>query len=277
MKTVNLSLSVRRGCILLIAMVFFAQVPFSCKLSAAVVTFQDANFNPLHWTSNKYIDTTPGQGASFSVNTIPTGGNPDSYRQVSLTFREGAMRVSHLRDVGGNPFKWNPSTQGAFTSIDYSFDLLMTNYFNPAPIPAPGESGAVGYALLLMQGGHYYTSAVDVVTTGDNKQWISINKINRTATSFNRLNMITGGQIAGLHPDFSASGGEIVFGYDSVNSHGSTGVFKGTESGIDNYSVQLNDVSVVPEPASTAFVLLSLGLSGLVAARRKLERAKAGQ
>lgn len=256
------------------AVMFFAQWFYCDHLSAAVVTFQDASFNPANWTSAKYSDTTPGQTAVFSTTTLPTGGNPGSYRQVLHSFREGALRVSHFRDVGGNPFKWNPSTQGAFTSIDFSFDLVMTNYFNPVPIPAPSEFGAVGYSLLLFQGGHYYASAVEVVSTADNKQWVSINRSNRTASNFNRVNLLTGTLITGVNPDFSASGGEILFGYDSVNSHGSTGVFKGTESGIDNYSVTLKDVSVVPEPASTTLSLLAFGLSGMAIARRKRIAAK---
>lgn len=277
MKTAERSFSVRSAFSILWTTLFLVQVADVQTLGAAVVTFQDSHFNASDWTSTKYVDATVGQGAFFAANTIPNGGNPDSYRQVLLTFREGgAMRVSHLRDGGANSFKWNPSTQGAFMSIDYSFDLVMTNYFDPAPTPAPGQTAAVGYTLLLLQGGHYYTSPVEIASTLHNKQWVSIAQTNRPATSFLRLNLADGTQIPGLHPDFSATGGEIIFGYDSLNAHGSTGIFKATESGIDNYSVSLQDVHVVPEPASTTLAVLLSGLTGLAAVRRKRGQPKTG-
>jgi hypothetical protein len=275
MKTAERSFSVRGAFSILWTTLFLVQVADVQTLCAAVVTFQDSHFNASDWTSTKYVDATVGQGAFFAANTIPSGGNPDSYRQVLLTFREGgAMRVSHLRDGGANAFKWNPSTQGAFMSIDYSFDLVMTNYFDPAPTPAPGQTAAVGYTLLLLQGGHYYTSSVEIASTLHNKQWVSISQTNRPASSFLRVNLANGTQIPGLHPDFSSTGSEIIFGYDSLNAHGSTGIFKATESGIDNYSVSLQDVHPVPEPASATLAVLLSGLTGLAAVRRKRGQPK---
>lgn len=243
----------------------------------AAVLFQDADFVASDWGSNKYVDATSGQGASFVATTLGSGGTPGSYRQVLLTFPEGGrVRIANLRD-GINGFRWNPSTQGAFASIDYSFDLIMTNYFNPAPIPSPTEQAAVGYSLLLYQSGNYYTAPIVVVSTNDNKQWISIANGNLLASQFRRINPTTGFELTGFHPDFSSTGGEIIFGYDMVNSHGSQGVYKATESGIDNYRVRLNDTAsppAVPEPGT---ILVSLGLlsyAGADSIRRRSQRRK---
>jgi hypothetical protein len=260
------------------AIVFLANVltvlPAIQKLQAAVVSFQDSNFVSTDWTSTKYVDATVGQGASFVTSTIPTGGNPDSYRQVLLTFREGGpLRVAHLRS-GSNGFKWNPSTQGAFTSIDYSFNLIMTNYFNPAPIPAPNETAQVGYSLLLYQAGHYYVAPIVVVSTNDNKQWISVSGANLQSSQFKRINLTTGVPMNGLNPDFTASGSEITFGYENATSHGSTGVFKATESGIDNYRIALNDAAppAVPEPASAVIGLGLIAIASAKSLKRRLQR-----
>jgi|LakMenEpi03Aug12_release.lakeMendotaPanAssembly.Ray.scaffolds.fasta_scaffold318386_1 hypothetical protein len=229
------------------------------------VIFQDADFIASDWTSTKYVDATIGQSASFVTSTITSGGLPGSYRQVLMTFREGGgMRVAHLRS-GSNGFKWNPSAQGAFSSIDYSFNLIMTQYFDPAPVPAPGPA-AVGYRLLLYQDGFYYTAPIVVVSTNDNRQWISVSNSNLQASQFQRIDPSNGAAASGLNPDFSASGSEIIFGYETVNSHGSTGVFKATESGIDNYKIRLNDTfpsSEVPEPSTSVLALGLLTLSGL--------------
>jgi hypothetical protein len=181
-----------------------------------------------------------------------------------------------VRESGANPFQWNPSTQGVFTFVDYSFNLVMTNYFDPAP-DTPALGGAVAYNMLLLQGGNYYIAMTETANTAQNKQWISISRSNFTASSFNRINLSTGLQMPGVNPDFSATGDEITFGYATGVSHGSPGVLKATESGIDNYSVTLHngdDNAVVPEPASATLTILLLGMAGIASAKRKHGQSK---
>ena len=257
-------------------MLIVVQVASTENLSAAVVSFQDANFNPSDWTSTKYVDTTPGQSATFVTTTMASGGLPGSYQQVLLTLREGLIRTSHLRASGASAFKWNPSTQGAFTFVDYSFNLVMTNYYNPAPNTPASEAGAVGYALLVSQGGQLYIAMTEIANTAQNKQWVSINRTNFTASSFNRVNS-NGLQVTGDNPNFSASGGEITFGYAMGVSHGSSGVFKATESGIDNYSLTLHNGdngAAVPEPATATLTILLFGIAGVASAKRKHGQSK---
>jgi hypothetical protein len=269
MRAIKVSI-IRRGVFQFVTMFLFSITSFQ-HVFGTVVSFQDANFNPSVWTSAKFIDTTPGQGASFVTTTISSGGIPGSYQQALLTLREGLLRVSHLRDVAGTAFKWNPSTQGAFGFVDYSFHIVMTNYFDPAP-NTPAIGGAVGYNLLLVQGGNFYISMIEAASTSQNKQWVSVTRNNLTSSDFNQINMTTGLQIIGSHPDFSSTGGEITLGYANGVSHGSLGVLKATESGIDNYFVRLhngaNDAAV-PEPASATLTVLLFGLAGLASAKRK--------
>jgi hypothetical protein len=268
---------VRRTIVFFLAMIISSvwQLSHTSVLYAAVI-FQDSDFVASDWTSTKYADATANQGASFVTTTIASGGAPGSYRQVLLTFPAGgSMRVAHLRS-GSNGFKWNPSTQGAFTTIDYSFNLIMTNYFNPVPTPAPSQQAAVGYTLLLHQADYYYTAPIVAVRTSDNKQWIAIADTLQ-ASQFLRINPTTGIGMPGFHPNFSATGGEIIFGYDNVTSHGSTGVLKATESGIDNYKIRLGDNApppAVPEPSTAILSLGLLSFAGLNSIRRRSGQIK---
>jgi len=255
------------------SMLIVVQVASPENISAAVVSFQDANFNPSDWTSTKYVDTTPGQVASFVTTTMASGGIPGSYQQVLLTLREGLIRTSHLRASGTNAFKWNPSNQGAFTFVDYSFNLVMTNYYNPAPNTPASEAGAVGYALLVVQDGQHYIAMTEIANTAQNKQWISISRTNFTASSFNRVNA-NGLVSTGFCPNFSAGGSEITLGYAMGVSHGSSGVFKATESGIDNYALTLHNGDNVPEPATATLTLLLFGIAGVASAKRKHGQSK---
>jgi len=267
----------RRTIIFLLAITVSSVWHFSQTPTAlAAVIFEDGDFVASDWTSSKYVDATTNQGASFVATTIASGGAPGSYRQVLLTFPSGGpMRVAHLRS-GSNGFKWNPSTQGAFTTIDYSFNLIMTNYFNPAPTPAPSQQAAVGYTLLLHQAGHYYIAPTVAVSTNDNQNWISIAD-SLQASQFLRIDLTTGLGMPGFHPNFSATGGEIIFGYDNVNSHGSDGIFKATESGIDNYKIRLGDNApppAVPEPSTAVLSLGLLSFAGLNSIKRRSGQKK---
>ena len=100
-------------------------------------------------------------------------------------------------------------------------------------------SGAVGFGLLALQNGSYYIPNVADYPTAN--QWVSFAHTGLTASDFSLI----GGS---SHPDFSASGSPIEFGYYTSNG---TGFGTGhTDSGIDNYSA-----SIVPEPSSTALIL----------------------
>ena len=90
---------------------------------------------------------------------------------------------------------------------------------------------------------------------------------NPNAASFGMLDLFT----------HKFCGRAIIFGYDNATSHGSTGVLKATESGIDNYMIRLGDNApppAVPEPSTAILSLGLLSFAGLNSVRRRFQQRK---
>ena len=125
------------------------------------------------------------------------------------------------------------------TSLDYSYDLLL--------IITPGGAG-VGYALGLVQRGKTF-----IATFGDvagSSSWTTVSHTGLTSASFSEaLNSGTYPYLnSALHPDFSAGGSNIQFGYAVQNSFQfSAGPITGT-SGIDNLNI--SGTAATPEPGT---------------------------
>ena len=187
-------------------------------------TFYDGTFSDSDWTGTKIYDTTAGQSATFSASQTASGGNPGAFRETIQDYGTGGIRVG---DLDSN-FIFNPATQGAIASIDFSYD---SDAF------ATGISGAIGYGLVVFQNGSFYASdAEDVVTAN---QWNTFSHTGLSATDFT----LVGGS---SNPDFTDTGSPIEFGYYTSNG---TGFGTGhTDSGIDNFSV-----TAVPEPSMSIF------------------------
>ena len=110
----------------------FAMSLCSAVAIAGLVTVQDATFDDADWTTVKVTDTSanvPGDSitgnGTFAYSGIQatTGGNPGSYRRVE---NELTSDVSFLI-AAGHIFQsgtYNPSIQGAVTSVSFSFDAI---------------------------------------------------------------------------------------------------------------------------------------------------------
>jgi hypothetical protein len=85
--------------------------------------------------------------------------------------------------------------------------------------------------------------------------WQDVDSLGLTASDFV---LITGAGPA--HPDFSATGAAIEFGFGSSNGS-CCGGENTVVSGVDNFSVTTHPAMAVPEPGSLA--MLCLGLAGL--------------
>ena len=219
------------------------------------VTFTDANFNNADWNATKIVDTTPGNAASFTAAQVTSGGNPGSFREVTQTYNSGAITVAHLN----NPALYNPTTGGPISSVDFAYDIIRLNPSSNAPL--------VGYAGLAFQNGSHYEAPVDTIGTAT---WTHFNHAGLSPSNFTR--------VAGAGPatpDFSATGTPIRFGYITFNAAAAGSGVITTDSGIDNWTVNITSSggsttgvpSAIPEPST--WLLLGSGLTGLAAWRKR--------
>jgi hypothetical protein len=208
---------------------------------AGSVTFSDGTFNNDDWYTEivKYSGPMP----SYSAYQATSGGNPGAYRNVQQHFGgDGDIWLGHWFDGA----TYNPSTQGAITTIDSSFDIILFN---------GGASETVGYMILLEQNGIVYQAGYTLTTIEPKKNiWVHHAYSDLTADDF--LDVHTNTQ----HPDFSANGDMIELGFISANGTGGS-YPTSTSSGIDNWSVSISSVPL--PPAILFFVSGLLSILGL--------------
>jgi hypothetical protein len=215
--------------------------------------FSDGTFNNADWNNTKILDTAGN--ASFSAVQVASGGNPGSFQQTIHSLNEGLMGAGHLN----SNFAYNPSVQGAITSVDFRYDLIE---FSPL------NGFEVIYQPLLFQNGTYYVGSFDNL---DQAVWTTFTHSGLTASGFG--NSDGGYSLPGAgpaSPNFSSTGGLIEFGFFSGNTPVG-GPFT-TSSGIDNLAITIHAVpATVPEPSY--LFLLAITLAGLVASQRNRQRA----
>ena len=216
--------------------------------SASAVQISDGIFANADWTAS--ILAASGPPTRFSATQILAGGDPGSYRQTQQTYGgPGDILTGHIFTGA----QYAPSTEGAISQITYSFDLMLTD---------GGESGAVGYGLVILQNGTYYRQAGSTLTTIEPVRNVWVGHASSTLTTGD-FSPILG---IGAQPDFSTGGAPISFGYFASNGTADSQP-TGTSSGIDNWSVT---ISAVPEP--TSFAMLAAGLALLGFGSRLLPR-----
>jgi len=108
-------------------------------------TFFDGTFNTTDWTSAVAVDTTTAQNASFTAVQMTTGGDPDDYRSMVMTYGNGGyIYVSNVYSA----VSYASATDGAIGTINFSYNFEETN--------PPFAGAAVGYVPLLLQDGVIY-------------------------------------------------------------------------------------------------------------------------
>ncbi len=206
----------------------------------AQVVIADQTFNDADWSSVVAgVTGNPTQTAAYS----PAGGVSGSYRQMVHHMTSNSyISVAHLYAAA----TYSPASQGAVQSMSYQEFYRVTNP------PFPGA--AIGIAPAIRQSGTlYFGPAVAPADT----VWTSHSLANLTAADFATLN-------GSGHPDFSAVGGLIEFGYARSNASGAT---YDVQHDIDNWSYQ---ITPVPEPAG----LLLAGCAATVGISRVARRTK---
>jgi hypothetical protein len=231
---------VNRG---VVAALFFAGAVGVCQA--------DASFSKTDWSS--FADETTvvlGSVSTGALSSEPTGGNPGSWLEVDETSGTGPFNM--WLGVTEDSWVYNPSTEGAISSIDISGDVLG--------ITGPSS---IAFQALILQNGNYYFGVGGFVSTATGN-WETSAASGLLSGSWAEINPGDGSWDYSQNPDFSSSAAPITFGYvEGVNGTSPTG--GNAAEGFDNVNIDVH-TAAVPEPAP----LFALGAGvGLLALRRR--------
>jgi hypothetical protein len=237
---------------------------------AAAQTVSDSTFLDTDWTLTQF--TSPGGGTSTGGQVL-VGGNPGAFRNITdaLNNAPTASTASIVLSTSiYTPFTYNPGVSGAIGSLNYSEDAACT-----AGCFGAGQS--TGPAVL--QGGNLYILNTTVIT-GPAATWSTIPLNGLTSADFALVNVTSSTLFDNTqHPNFSAGGGPIQFGFLRANGTSIGGGGYTLSAGIDNWQITINPAAPPPPPAvltpvptlsewALAALALVIALIGFVCTRR---------
>lgn len=217
--------------------------PGRAQAATSSITYSDGTFNPSDWTLTIAWESYPGT-SSVGFEQYHAGGNPGEFGGVSLR-SVGPNAVAVMR-----PETYEPAVQGEILSISSSADVrLLRNAAVDSFLP---------YRPLISQNGHFFYGLwAMAVSSGD---WVPFAFGSNVLTAAQFIGV---GDAAALHPDFSAQGAPLQFGF-MVDS-GTRISARDSELGVDNWCMT---ITTVPEPGLGAFSLLTLATCILKSHRR---------
>lgn len=231
-----------------------ATAAMGCGAAQALV-IDEGTMDAGEWAQTVVTQAGP---ATLAIFATPFGGHPDSNWQHQYAVPNGNALTTRVREANiYTAASYDPAHSGALASLSIAFDVqvVFTSF-------SDGTAGALIPA--LAQDGRIYRQAVGAIGP------LSPNWSPRSFTSTAATDWIE--QDTNAHPDFSASGGVMQFGYlftlgtSCPNPAGCRAASAG--SALDNFHVEAIAASV-PEPASAALLLVGGGL--LMARRRRFE------
>jgi hypothetical protein len=201
---------------------------------ASIITFSDNTFTPSNWS---LTTQTKGPGGDASTVQKSSGGNPGAYRQVTVDVIGGSDSEVFAFNLKNGATVAPPST-GAIVSLTYSEDRNTTGQeFGPA----------------IKQGSNlYYAYAGSGGTSG----WQSTTMtFTPGAATSNLLTSFDTDTNSSAHPDFSANGAPMTFGFAAIDNSLASSFT--AVSGYDNWSISVTTNDSVPEPANIGVLVLT--------------------
>ncbi len=198
---------------------------------AQTVVFSDDTFAAADWTIHS---ASVGGGSQLAMQSL-TVGNPAPSRLMdhdSPGTGGGPAEVVEVvhRYTGGT---YDPASAGAISAIDASWQRIVT--LND------GGTGLVEESFVVIQGGTAFATASEVFST---TSWQAVSHTGLVALDFD-----DGG---GGHPDFSAGGAPIAFGYRRrTTSDAPIEAF--VQHGIDAFAVTVHSSGGSSGPGTLAF------------------------
>ena len=224
---------------------------------AAAQSISDSTFADANWTLTQF----PGGGGGSAVaGQASSGGN--FYRTIADQVNTGGL----ILDTNiYTPFTYDPSVSGPIAAISYSEDVFcVAGCFGAGQSTGPA----------LTQGGFTYVFNGSLITgPSGTSHPISANGL--TAANFAKVANVTATSYFdnSQHPDFSAAGAPIQFGFLRANSAGPSSGYTLTAAS-DNFQLNITPgaaaVAAVPtlNPLAMGALVLMLGIAGLLFLRR---------
>ena len=199
----------------------------------ADVTLSDGDFAGTNWQASL---AAVQNFANQSTLRVGVNGNPGAYRQTQHFMpANSSITVAHVYTAG----LYDPSVDGAIYAIDYDEDRIQESP------PFPGAF-ITATPLIQQNGILYFGPDITFTTT----TWLSLVRGGLFASDFTSF--------ANGHPDFSATGAVLRFGY-ARSTLNPTGTPYNFTSGIDNWSVHVISGVVGVSPGSGLEALRVLG------------------
>lgn len=220
------------------------------------VQFLDSTFNDADWQTETI---TSGNGGTIAVRQRHAVGEVGAFREITNTVYQTSRGINS--NVIGLHWRveaiYDPQTQGAITAIDYSEDASLIQGF--------GEGQAAG--LVLRQNQQVYLPVSRLITP-------EFNWTHKELRDLQEQDFVAIGT-TDQHPDFSATGAPIQFGFFRANA--TTNSEYSITSGINNWSVSINPTPIANAGAGKAaspplgliIAGLGVGLMLLIALRRQ--------
>ena len=217
----------------------------------ASTTFIDGTFSLSNYTQTVFTSNTTAANATSSVTQNMVSGNPAPSLDFNVDWTVNTTFAIFDGLINSN-FTYDPGSAGAISTINFSLDKNVT--FTPGTVVFSNASGSA----LLEQGGKFYLDGITgpAFVAG---AWQTVSATGLTASDFALYDFTTNTLDTTQHPDFSAGGGVIDFGFRTGLGHNNTlgtGFF---DSLSDNLSFTIQPV---PEPSSVWLALtLLLGVA----------------
>lgn len=229
---------------------FLLALALSAAWPAHAAGFSDATVNPADYTQ-WVLHADPS--VTRSVSAI-TDANPGDGLQITYLNAGAPVLMNSVTGFVRTDFSWDPALQGALQSVQFSNDRYVDGGDDYLNLNLFTYSRA-----LVVQGGQAYVALLP--DAGQlRKAWFTTQGLLQ-AGSFEAFDFDTGLTDPSLHPDFSAGGGVLQFGFanrlmldTNGNPYALNAVFR-----YDNIAIDLQ-AAPVPEPAAALLMLAGVVL-----------------